>query len=115
VVATPPDGMAQIKSGLKSRLRYAAGCILLSGLGSALWLLPSGSGEIDHSLVPETNKTYIHDLMVNGGKAAVIADEFSRWYDSLWQPAHLPYTVAFLAGALAVMLWYIADGLDLDG
>jgi len=47
------------------------------------------------------SKAYRHDLERFGGKAAVLADDFTRWLDGLW-------TAKGLAGVLAVLALAVA-------
>jgi len=53
-------------------------------------------------------KKYVHDLQLYGGNAAVLADEFMRWFNGLWRGESLAYTVAFIAVSLSLVLFLIA-------
>ncbi len=53
-------------------------------------------------------KKYVHDLQLYGGNAAVLADEFMRWFAGLWQGESLAYTVGFITVALSFVLFLIA-------
>lgn len=46
-------------------------------------------------------KKYVHDLQLYGGSAAVLADEFMRWFTSLWHGKSLSLIVAGLAFILS--------------
>jgi hypothetical protein len=53
-------------------------------------------------------KKYVHDLQLYGGNAAVLADEFMRWFNGLWRGESLAYTVGFITVALSIALFLIA-------
>ena len=53
-------------------------------------------------------KKYVHDLQLYGGNAAVLADEFMRWFNGLWRGESLAYTVGFITVALSLVLFIIA-------
>lgn len=55
-------------------------------------------------------KKYVHDLQLYGGNAAVLADEFIRWFNGLWRGESLAYTVGFITAALSLVLFLIARG-----
>ena len=53
-------------------------------------------------------KKYVHDLQLYGGNAAVLADEFMRWFNGLWRGESLAYTVGCITIALSFLLFLIA-------
>ena len=53
-------------------------------------------------------KAYVRQLERFGGKAAVIFDDFNRWFAGLWQGKALGVTVGWISVALAVVLFWIA-------
>ena len=79
--------------------------ILLVGLGSAIFIYQTAdddsSGALGYQIIggtiypimPENTKIYKHDLEVYGGKAAVLADEFRRWFIGLWHGKSLAFTI----------------------
>lgn len=48
-------------------------------------------------------KSYRSDLERFGGKAAVFADDFNRWFASLWLGKSLAYTVGALSCGLGLL------------
>ncbi|MFN2645143.1 MAG: hypothetical protein ABR570_09140 [Burkholderiales bacterium] len=42
-------------------------------------------GDTAYAVEPTTSKTYVRQLERFGGKAAVLFDDFNRWFASLWQ------------------------------
>jgi hypothetical protein len=53
-------------------------------------------------------KRYVHDLQLYGGNAAVLADEFIRWFNGLWRGESLAYTIGFITIAISLVLFLIA-------
>lgn len=102
------------------RLYLIGACILLAGLASAaLVYVTANDGERDavsyeivggnvYAVSPEDSKRYLSDVERYGGKAAVLADEFNRWFSSLWHGRQLAYTLAALSMALAVGFFGVA-------
>jgi hypothetical protein len=97
------------KSGdLRIYLNLVSVTVLLIGLGTAIFIYHSAdsasSGALGYQIIggtvypimPENTKIYRHDLEVYGGKAAVLADQFRRWFIGLWQGKTLAYTIACL-------------------
>lgn len=108
---------------LKKRLYLISAAILLMGLGSAMTIFltanddaESGYGfEIVNGTVyptdPEHSKKYIRNLELYGGKANVIADEFGRWFDGLWQGKSLATTIAGMTIFFSSCLFLFANRL----
>ena len=61
-----------------------------------------------YGISPESSKRYVHDLEVYGGKAAVMADAFNRWFSGLWQGTSLAYTIAFIAAITSWGFFFVA-------
>ncbi len=90
----------------QTRLYFIGGLILMVGLGSALLIYLTAENESGYAagydlaggnvyaIAPETSKVYVHNLELYGGKAAVLADEFNRWFNGLWHGTSLAFTVA---------------------
>lgn len=93
---------------LPTRLYLIGTIILLLGLSSATWIYVTnedasanilGYEIVDgkaYLVTPEDSKVYNHDLKLMGGDSVVLADKFSRWFDSLWHGKSLALTVACL-------------------
>ena len=94
--------------------------ILLAGFGSAVWIYQSAEddssndlgyeivGGYVYSATPSNTKKYAHDLELYGGKAAVLADHFSRWWSGLWHGKSLAFTVACIALLLSAGVFLLA-------
>ena len=97
--------------------------ILLVGLGSAVLIYRTAgndsNGVLGYEIIggqaypikPEDSKMYRHDLELYGGKAAVLSDEFSRWFVGLWHGKSLAFTVAYITLFISFVVFYIANHL----
>lgn len=104
----------------EKRLYFIAAVILLIGLASSLLIYLTAENNpgaalgyvmIDgqaHPIMPEDSKMYRHDLQVYGGKFGVAADEFTRWFNSLWHGQTLAYTVAVIALLISLSICFVA-------
>ena len=63
----------------------------------------------------ERSKMYRHNLEVFGGKAAVLADDFNRWFEGLWHGRTLAFTVAVLSAVAAFGFFVAARNVQPDG
>jgi len=105
---------------LRTYLYLASAAVLLIGAGSAALIYRAAmndpTGDAGYEIVGGFvypggggyTKKYIHDLQLFGGNAAVLADEFMRWFTGLWQGESLAYTVGFITAALSLVLFLIA-------
>lgn len=90
----------------RTGLYLISAIILVAGLGSAAFIYQAAMndpgnasgyeviGGFVYSSNGENSKRYIHDLERFGGKAAVLSDEFMRWFAGLWHGKSLAWTVA---------------------
>ena len=97
--------------------------IILVGLGSSILIYQSAgndsNGVLGYEIIggqaypinPEDSKMYRHDLELYGGKAAVLSDEFSRWFAGLWHGKSLAFTVAYITLFISFVDFYIANHL----
>lgn len=92
------------KLNLTTFLYLTGAVILLVGLGAAIWIYLTAEKSIGdpdyeiaggyvYSSTPGNTKKYTHDLELYGGKAAVLAEQFSRWFRGLWAGQTLAFTV----------------------
>jgi hypothetical protein len=95
---------------LQTRLYLTAVIILLAGLGSAIFIHLTAENVPDNNLVYqfESSKAYRHDLELGGGKMNVLADEFLRWFDSLWHGKPLASTVACITIIISFGFFFVA-------
>ena len=124
--------MKSKRSQKQIRFFLIGAIILMIGLGSAVTIYLTAENDTDgeagyevagkfiYPAMNERSKKYRHDLETYGGKAAVLADDFNRWFDGLWRGTTLAFTVAVLSG-LAAFGFFVAgrnghhDGNDDDG
>ena len=103
--------------GPQKRLYLLAAVLLVTGLSAALLIyLTQAETDSDvlgyefadgnsYVVLTRDSKQYRHDLERLGGKAAVFADDLSRWFTGLWSSKKLAYTLVFLSiGAAAICL-----------
>jgi hypothetical protein len=95
------------------RRRWLAGAILAVGWAIAIAVYVSAARVEDDPDVYdlEHSRTYVRQLEVIGGKAAVMGKEIDDWIAGLWRGAHRAYTIACGTAlvALAVYLLVPAD------
>ena len=110
---------------MRTRLYLAAAIVLIAGLaaGGAIYFMaeeePTASAYLiidgtAYAYHASRSKTYVLQLERFGGKAAVLFDEFNRWFASLWQGKALGVTIAWLSigSALALLLIARRSGPD---
>ena len=81
---------------LRESLILIGAIIILVGLGSSILIYRSAgddsNGVLGYEIIdgsaypisPEDSRMYRRDLELYGGKAAVVVDDFSRWFAGLW-------------------------------
>lgn len=86
------------------RLGIAGRAILILGLAASGLIFATTEPTQDDADASPTrySKAYVHELRVYGGRAAVYADDFNRWFEGLWQGRSLAYTVAVLSIGIGV-------------
>ena len=93
-------------------MRLIAALVLIVGLAAAaaIYFTAEEEAPLTSSYVitidPALTNTYVRDLERFGGKAAVLFDEFNRWFAARWHGKALGITVAWIAvGAAAAIYW----------
>ena len=96
-----------------TRYKLVTILMLLAGLGSALaiYLTAGNPDEIGMVEEFEESKRFAHDLELYGGKANLIANKFSRWFEGLWHGQSLAYTVAVFTVVIAGGYFLVARRL----
>ena len=94
----------------RNSLYVAAAVILVAGLCVALAIYLTADGAAANLALEEMtgSKTYVRQLQRFGGKAAVLFDELSRWFDGLWQGKQLGVTIAWLSVFASFGLYLVA-------
>jgi hypothetical protein len=111
---------------LKKRLRLSCLVILLAGLCGALLIYLVAEETPDDSLgyavvngtvyplATRDSKKYRREVERFGGKAALVFDDFNRWFGELWRGKTLAKTVAWISVLLAVGIYLFANTLRPD-
>jgi hypothetical protein len=111
---------------LKTRLYLSCIVILAMGLcGSVLIYLTAEEAPVSavsyvivdgeaYPIAPQYSKSYLHELQRFGGKAAVLFDEFNRWFDALWHGKSLALTVGCISVFVALGIFLFANWLPSD-
>lgn len=89
--------------------------LLVIGFGSALAIYATARPVTLDPLLgdPLTNKKYVHELRVIGGKGNVMAAEFIDGFAGLWRGPSLAGTVAVLTVAATLAFRFVAARPDL--
>jgi hypothetical protein len=115
--------MKRKSADLRILINLISVIILLVGLGMAIYIYQSAdmdaSGVLGYQIIggtvypimPENTKIYRHDLEVYGGKAAVLADEFRRWFIGLWHGKSLAFTIAVITIFISFVGFFTARHL----
>src|SRR5438093_4331302 len=109
----------------RAGLEIMAFLILAAGLlgAAAIYLVAEDEAESTSYVIvgdsaypvdPTRSKTYVLQLERFGGKAAVLFDDFNRWFASLWQGKALGITVAWLTVLATAVIFGIASRLPKD-
>ena len=110
----------------RRRLYLAGAAILLAGWVGAAAIYTGSSDEnsdalgyefvdgVAYPILAYESKSYRHDLERFGGKAAIMADDFNRWFSGLWIGKRLAYTLATLATGAALACFLTARRLPRD-
>ena len=109
--------------GPRKRLYLVSALILVLGLCAAAVIYATTAGGSDgavgyevingvaYPVAPADSKAYQRELERFGGKANVLAAEFTRWFAGLWQGRRLAFTVAFLSLLASLALYLYAKYL----
>ena len=115
--------MANRKTALQTRLYISCIVVLLVGLGSAalIYLTAEDAPEsavrygvingVAYPVSPATSRTYVRELRRFGGKAAVLFDEFNRWFAELWEGKSLAVTIAWISLFISLGILLFASRL----
>jgi hypothetical protein len=97
--------------------------ILVVGLGSAVLIYETAGDDAEsvlgyeiidgtaYPIRPEDSKIYRRDLGLYGGTAALVVDDFSRWFAGLWHGKSLAFTVAGISTFICLIFMFAAHRL----
>ncbi len=107
---------------IRTRLRLISFAILAIGAVSAVaiyWSAANAPEDSGYEILGENiypgggyDKKYVHDLQLYGGSAAVLSDQFMRWFNGLWHGTQLAYTVAVIAVVLSFVTFVVANNIS---
>ena len=95
-------------------MRVVAGLVLVVGLAAAAAIYFTAEEEAPATssyvitMDPALTKAYVRDLERFGGKAAVLFDDFNRWFAARWHGRTLGVTVAWISIGVAALLYWIS-------
>ena len=110
-------------ANLRESLILIGAIIMLISLGSAVIIYQYADDDSDsilgyeiiggsaYPIRPEDSKVYRRDLELYGGKAALVVDDFSRWFAGLWHGKSLAFTVAGFSIFISFMFFFAANRL----
>ena len=113
--------MHERNAARQSRFNLIGTLVLVIGLAASAWIFftagEDASDVIGYEIVdgrsyPVTtgdSKIYRHDLERFGGKAAVFADDLTRWLSSLWHGRRLALILAVLTIAVSFVCFRAAE------
>lgn len=104
----------------RSELQLIAAIVLIAGLAAGVGVYVFAEdeqsatsyvivGDSAYPVDPSSTKAYVRELERFGGKAAVIFDEFNRWFAARWQGKALGLTVAWISIAAAALIYWISS------
>jgi hypothetical protein len=95
---------------VRSRLYAVVLFILAIGLGAGGAIYASAEEAPEGMGMQELlwSKRYNRDLQRFGGKAAVLFDDFNRWFASLWHGKSLGLTIIWLSLFAALCIYLVA-------
>ena len=97
--------------------------IMLVGLGSAVLIYQTTGNDSDsvlgyeiidgsaYPIRPEDSRMYRRDLGLYGGTAALVVDDFSRWFVGLWHGKSLAFSVAGISIFIFLIFLFAANRL----
>ena len=118
------DNMKLEIADVRESLILIGAIIILVGLGSSILIYQSAgndsNGVLGYEIIdgsaypirPEDSRMYRRDLELYGGKAAVVVDDFSRWFVGLWHGKSLAFTVAGISIFIAFIFFFAANRLQ---
>ena len=108
------------------RLYLSAIIILVVGLCSSLLIYVTADDDSNNAQAYEIvggdaypidqsgSKMYLRELQRFGGKAAVLFDQFNRWFAELWHGKSLAITVAWISVVVSLGIFVFARYLSPD-
>lgn len=101
------------RTPVRARLYAISFGILVIGLTAGLVIYLMAEDEALNLAIYEMtiSKTYVRELQRFGGRAAVVFDDFHRWFAGLWRGKALGVTIAWLSAGTSLALFVVARRL----
>jgi hypothetical protein len=108
---------------LRESLILIGAIILVVGFGSAVLIYQTAGNDSDsvlgyeiidgsaYPIRPEDSRMYRRDLGLYGGTAALVVDDFSRWFVGLWHGKSLAFSVAGISIFIFLIFLFAANRL----
>jgi len=118
--------MTRTISASQKRLYLIGALVLALGLGSAALIYANAEDNADvalgydmvngvaYPISTKDSKAFQRDVRLYGGKFALLSDELSDWFGSLWRGKRLAFTVAALSVLLSAGLVVVANASGPD-
>jgi hypothetical protein len=94
----------------EKRVRLVVVAILSLGLSAALLIYRTAPELDDNPLGDQldNSKAYLRSIELYGGKANLLATQFTRWFGALWHGKSLAFTVAVISLLVALLYYFLA-------
>lgn len=120
--------MTRTISTSPKRLYLISALVFALGLGTAALIYANAEDNADvalgydmvngvaYPISAKDSKAFQRDVRLYGGKFALLSDELSDWFGSLWRGKKLAFTVAAMSVLLSAGLVFVgnASGADSD-
>ena len=105
---------------MRARLLIAAGLVVVIGVIAGATIYATADEEAAatsyvivggeaYAVDPTRTKSYQLQLERFGGKAAILFDEFNRWFAARWQGKALGVSIGWISVGAAALLYWIAS------
>ncbi len=87
--------------------------ILVTGCAGAVAIYVAADSPSDNPFEEfENSKRFTHSVEVMGGKMALVANDMSKWFSSLWQGEQLAFTIVVITVIVAASYYLLASSIE---
>lgn len=109
--------MKQQHLALRDKIYVSAALVLIIGIALSIFVYRT-AGEADAASPLgnplDESKAYQRSLEMYGGKANLLASEFTQWFGSLWHGRTLGVTIACITVFVCALTCFVAYNLPSD-